>query len=179
MQIGPCSGYPPSAARGPDVLPNGGACCRSQPSGRRPKVSQCRQLIADPGGAPKSSRKPNQAHTSSRLALRLGLAHQPTGLPSRIVGGHREPSLDRKPAPAPRSAAPPDDAPQSEPRRKVGLPGTSANSAPARPGSVRDCAIQNNLAKSSALIDTSIACRHVIMTFHPPLQISNQGTSHH
>jgi hypothetical protein len=32
---------------------------------------------------------------------------------------------------------------------------------------VRDRAIETNLAKSSAPIDNSIACRHAGMTFHP------------
>src|SRR5262249_7194197 len=35
-----------------------------------------------------------------------------------------------------------------------------------------------NLAKSSAPIDNSIACRHAVMTFHPALRIRSQGTSH-
>jgi hypothetical protein len=67
-------------------------------------------------GAQKLAKTELSAHVN--LALRLGLAHQPTGLPSRIVGGHREPSLNRKPAPARRSAAPPDDAPQSGTHRE-------------------------------------------------------------
>jgi hypothetical protein len=37
-------------------------------------------------------------------------------------------------------------------------------------GSVRDCAIETNLAKSSAPIDNSIACRHAVMTFDPRLE---------
>jgi hypothetical protein len=39
--------------------------------------------------------------------------------------------------------------------------------APWLAGSVRDRAIETNLAKSSAPIDNSIACRHAVMIFHP------------
>src|SRR5258708_20382673 len=45
-------------------------------------------------------------------------------------------------------------------------------------GSVGDRAIKTNLAKSSAPIDNSIACRHAVMTFHPAPRIRSQGTSH-
>jgi hypothetical protein len=56
------------------------------------------------------------------------------------------------------------------PRRKMGLRGrraTSAHHSTRLAGSIRDRTIETSLAKSSAPIDNSIACRHAVMIFNP------------
>jgi hypothetical protein len=50
-------------------------------------------------------------------------------------------------------------------------------SATRHAGSVCKC-IENSLAKSLALVDNSIACRHAVMTFRPAPRIRGEGKSH-